>query len=166
MTSTLVKRYRSYIECWVTTLTKELMDTRVVINDPLGQSHSSASSDNNIYFKIVLFCSILKSGKWERTTCVKTVIIGRPNGSIFFKTYGVFAVGGVTVTGLIGAEVHAGVVIVDGVTVVVVGGGVGGGGVRGGAVRGGVVGGGAVDVAAEGDGQDGGKDDEGLKDGI
>ena len=33
-----------------------------VINDPLGQIHSSASSDHYSHMKFVLFCEILKSG--------------------------------------------------------------------------------------------------------
>ena len=44
-----------------------------VINDPLGQFHSPASSDHYLHFKIIVFCSILKSTD-VRTTCVKTKI--------------------------------------------------------------------------------------------
>ena len=33
---------------------------QVVINDPLGQTHSPASRDPYFNFKIVLFCEVLK----------------------------------------------------------------------------------------------------------
>ena len=40
------------------------------INDPLGQTHSPASSDHYFHSKIVLFCEILKSGdRRTDTTC-------------------------------------------------------------------------------------------------
>ena len=32
------------------------------IKDPLGQTHSPASSDRFFYLKVVLFCEIMKSG--------------------------------------------------------------------------------------------------------
>ena len=40
------------------------MDTRHVC-DPLGQTHSPASSDHYSHLKVVLFCAILKSGLTE-----------------------------------------------------------------------------------------------------
>ena len=38
------------------------------INDPLGQTNNSASSDHSFNFKIVLFCKILKVGADGRTS--------------------------------------------------------------------------------------------------
>ena len=56
------------------------------INDPLGQSHSPASSDHYSRLKMVLFCEILKcrDGRTDgQTTRAKIVIttVGRPRGS-------------------------------------------------------------------------------------
>ena len=48
-----------------------------VINDPLGQTHSLASSEQCFRMDIVLFCYTLKSGVERtdrRTTCAKTMI--------------------------------------------------------------------------------------------
>ena len=51
----------------------ELNDRELVrsvhVYDPLGQTHSPASSDHYSHVKVVLFCDILKSGR----TCVKIV---------------------------------------------------------------------------------------------
>ena len=60
------------------------------INDPLGQTHISASNDQCFRFKFVLLWKILKRGDGHTylqmdgpTTCVKIVITeGRPSGSI------------------------------------------------------------------------------------
>ena len=65
------------------------------INDPLGQTHSHASSDSFPYFKFVLFSEILKSGngrKDARTdvqTPHKKIIIttGRDCGSASWINY-------------------------------------------------------------------------------
>ena len=43
------------------------------INDPLGQTHSSASSDHYSRLNFVLFCEIVKSGD-GRTTRAELVI--------------------------------------------------------------------------------------------
>ena len=52
-------------------------DKKCVINDP----HSPSSSDHYLYFKIVLFCLVLKCGD-GRMTCEKTMITtGRNCGS-------------------------------------------------------------------------------------
>ena len=58
-----------------------------VINDPLGQTHSLASSDHYSRLNFALFCEILKSGyarTYVRTTSAKIVIptVGWPRGSI------------------------------------------------------------------------------------
>ena len=57
-----------------------------VINDPLGQTHSPASSDRYSRLKFVLYCEIMKSGderKDGRTdnTCDIVVTTGRDCGS-------------------------------------------------------------------------------------
>ena len=67
-----------------------------VINDPLGQTHSSVSSDYYFHLKFVLFCEIYKSGDGKmdvQTQRVKIMIptvrdCGLPNGSLhFFVAY-------------------------------------------------------------------------------
>ena len=53
------------------------------INDPLGQSHSPASSDHYSRLKVALFCEIWKVGRtYGQTTCAEIVITtGRDCGS-------------------------------------------------------------------------------------
>ena len=48
------------------------------VNDPLGQTHSPASSDHYSHLKIVLFCEILTDGQ---TTRAKIVITAHHVGS-------------------------------------------------------------------------------------
>ena len=43
-----------------------------VINDPLGQTHSSASSDHYSGLNFVLFCEILMDGWTEKETMLAT----------------------------------------------------------------------------------------------
>ena len=43
-------------------------------NDPLGQTHSPASSDHYSHLKIVMSCEILKSVDGQ-TTCAKIVTV-------------------------------------------------------------------------------------------
>ena len=48
----------------------------IAISDPLGQTHSPASSDNYSRLKVVLFCELLNIGNgrtYVQTTCVKKV---------------------------------------------------------------------------------------------
>ena len=58
-----------------------------VFNDPLGQTHSLASSEHYSHLKIVLFCVILKSSngqKYRHHTCenkLQAVTLGWPSGS-------------------------------------------------------------------------------------
>ena len=63
---------------WFLWLTKE-DDKTGVINDPLGQTHSQASSDHYFHLKIVLFYYSLKSEivisyRYVQTICVKLLI--------------------------------------------------------------------------------------------
>ena len=62
-----------------------LQEDMSAINDPLGQTHSPASSDHYSHLKVVLFCEILKSpdGRTDgRTPRAKIVITtGRDCGS-------------------------------------------------------------------------------------
>lgn len=90
--------------------------------------------------------------------------IGHGLDSTVGKRHVVFAVGGVTVTALVGAKVGATVVIGDGIGVVVDGGhiGVGGLGVVGRGVWGGGIGGRGAVGGGNGDGDKGG-DDESLQ---
>ena len=63
-----------------------------MINDPLGQTHSLASSDHYFHLKFVLFCDTLKSRDERTDMCenvcnhVKpSVTVGRLSGSVNWK---------------------------------------------------------------------------------
>ena len=50
----------------------QMHDKTGVINDPLGQTHSLASSEHYFLCLVLLH---LKVGTYVRTTCVKTMIV-------------------------------------------------------------------------------------------
>ena len=84
-------RRKSLLICVITTL-KLFLPTKLrenytvwAINDPLGQTHSPASSDHYSHLIVVLFCEILKSGDWQTDgqapRAKKVITTGRPRRS-------------------------------------------------------------------------------------